>query len=237
MSSWAKHQVVVVLPLGISLALLGMVALMSSSSSSSPSADADLLASTSRADKLYPKSPPESVSCTNFSKPVVSGIDVTSYWDLSYEDGDAPTMGIPEYSTYSGMYGHDLYYFANEENLGTFLSSPSKFWPQFGSFCSYGISVEGVNDDTIDYWDYDFLGPFGDPQVYTIYRDRLYIFMNSAARSLWLEYPDTNNLQGQTRWANWAIEAAESGLTDDYYTEWQPMNTMCLIDSTVSKGR
>lgn len=250
MSNWSKHKVIVALPI-LSLGLLGMVALMSSSTSSetaqatttnlkaSMPMTSNLKSSTTlagtRKQQTQPvaDATPSTFVCTNFSLPVLSGVDVTTYRGLNYDNGDVPGMGSSEFSTYSGVYGRDLYYFASEENLQTFLASPSTYWPQFGAFCTYGVSVEGVNDDNYS-WDYDFLGPFGDPNVYEVYDDKLYIFMSDTPRGYWMEDAAGNSAQGQARWAEWAVEAETSGMTDDYYLEWQPMNTMCLIDSTAT---
>jgi YHS domain-containing protein len=62
----------------------------------------------------------------------ISGYDPVAY----FTDGKAE-KGLPQFSsTADGV----TYLFATSDHKATFDSSPSKYEPQFGGFCAYGLS-------------------------------------------------------------------------------------------------
>lgn len=63
---------------------------------------------------------------------------------------------------------HDdvAYYFSSEANKKTFEKSPSRYLPQFGGFCTFGVSVAKKFD--------------GDPRYATVDNGKLYVFLNET---------------------------------------------------------
>lgn len=63
---------------------------------------------------------------------------------------------------------HDgvAYYFASKANKTAFSKSPQKYVPQFGGFCTFGVSVAKKFD--------------GDPRYAAVEDGKLYVFLNEA---------------------------------------------------------
>jgi len=63
---------------------------------------------------------------------------------------------------------HDgvAYYFSSEANRKTFERAPSRYLPQFGGFCTFGVSVAKKFD--------------GDPRYAAVQDGKLYVFLNEA---------------------------------------------------------
>lgn len=61
---------------------------------------------------------------------------------------------------------HDgvAYYFASEANMKAFEAHPSRYAPQYGGFCAFGVSVGKKFD--------------GDPRFAAVMDDKLYVFLN-----------------------------------------------------------
>lgn len=56
------------------------------------------------------------------------------------------------------------YYFTSEANMKAFEANPSRYAPQYGGFCAYGVSVGKKFD--------------GDPRFAAVLEDKLYVFLN-----------------------------------------------------------
>lgn len=69
---------------------------------------------------------------------------------------------------------HDgvAYYFASEENLKAFEADPTRYVPQYGGFCAFGVSVGKKFD--------------GDPSFAAVKDDKLYVFLNKAVYEAYL---------------------------------------------------
>ena len=63
---------------------------------------------------------------------------------------------------------HDgvAYYFSSEANKAAFEKSPSRYLPQFGGFCTFGVSVAKKFD--------------GDPRYAAVEDGKLYVFLNEG---------------------------------------------------------
>ena len=97
----------------------------------------------------------------------VSGFDVVSYFT-----GDGvPVEGSSDFTV--RYEGYD-YQFASEENAQTFIADPAKYAPAYGGYCAWAI---GANDA---------LAP-GDPNVYKIVDDTLYLNFNEHVANKWNE--------------------------------------------------
>ncbi len=67
---------------------------------------------------------------------------------------------------YTAVHDGVAYYFSSEENKSTFEASPERYLPQFGGFCTFGVSVAKKFD--------------GNPRFAAVEDGRLYVFLNEA---------------------------------------------------------
>ena len=67
---------------------------------------------------------------------------------------------------FTGKHGGVAYYFTSAENLSAFQANPSKFIPENGGFCTFGVSVGKKFD--------------GDPEFAAVVDNKLYVFLNEA---------------------------------------------------------
>jgi len=66
-----------------------------------------------------------------------SGMGISGYDPVAYFTDGKAEKGLPDFSsTANGV----IYLFASAEHKAAFESSPSKYEPQFGGFCAYGLS-------------------------------------------------------------------------------------------------
>lgn len=65
------------------------------------------------------------------------------------------------------------YHFSSEENKVIFLKNPSKFQPQYGGFCSFGMS-EGYEAPV-------------DPTAFTVFDEKLYLNYSHKVKQEWLK--------------------------------------------------
>lgn len=91
---------------------------------------------------------------------------------VSYFSGAAPVPGKAELYV---RHRHGTYRFATAENRDRFLADPDRFAPRYGAFCAKGVSYA--------------VRVGGDPLVYEIRSDRLFIFVNDYARDYWRTDP------------------------------------------------
>jgi YHS domain-containing protein len=83
--------------------------------------------------------------------------------------------GVPQKGTEQFKVQHDgvTYLFANAENVKAFKSAPASFAPQYGGHCAWAMSRGS-------------LAP-GDPKLYKIVDDKLYLNFNSQVQQTWLK--------------------------------------------------
>ena len=84
------------------------------------------------------------------------GVDPVAFIDIENR-----ITGTAKYTTV-----HDgvAYYFSSQENAVKFEKNPSRYQPQNGGFCTFGVSVGKKFD--------------GNPQYADIVDDKLYVFLN-----------------------------------------------------------
>ncbi len=95
----------------------------------------------------------------------IGGYDTVGYFTES-----RPVKGSTDYSySWSGA----TWLFSSQENLDKFRSDPTKYAPQYGGFCAYGVS-QNYKVRTV-------------PEAWTIINDRLYLNYSLGVRSTWLK--------------------------------------------------
>ncbi|MDD3765221.1 MAG: YHS domain-containing (seleno)protein [Nevskiales bacterium] len=86
---------------------------------------------------------------------------VHGYDPVAYFTEGKPVRGSDEYTL---VHEGAAYRFASAEHRDRFKADPARYAPQFGGFCAYGVAVGKKFD--------------GDPQLWTIQNDRLYLNLN-----------------------------------------------------------
>jgi len=151
------------------------------------------------------------MKCTDSSSPVLGGVDVVNYFtafklaDGSYDETQVGVAGTTKYSsTYMGY----TFYFVSAENKKLFDGSPAKYAPQYGGFCSWGMSTEFCPKSP---WSSDCLGPYGNWAHWTIQNEKLYFFWFGDAKENF-KSNDINTLlsTADQRWAGWYGESSTS---------------------------
>lgn len=79
-----------------------------------------------------------------------------------------------------------VYQFSSEANRSRFERNPSRYAPQYGGFCAFGVSVGAKFD--------------GDPTVFKVVGDKLYLNVNTDIQKKW-EADIEGNLQKSDK--NW----------------------------------
>lgn len=67
---------------------------------------------------------------------------------------------------YTAVHDDVAYYFSSEANKAAFENSPQRYLPQFGGFCTFGVSVARKFD--------------GSPRFAAVDGGKLYVFLNEA---------------------------------------------------------
>ena len=79
-----------------------------------------------------------------------AGLGAKGYDVVSYFTDGKPTPGSDRFTS---EYGGVKWQFASAEHLAMFKTAPAKYAPQFGGFCSWGISVGKLFDvDPVNGW-------------------------------------------------------------------------------------
>lgn len=121
---------------------------------------------------------PASAQATTHSTVAAGGYDV-----VSYRTGEKPVRGNGNHvAVYEGV----TYVFQNDENKRRFERDPARFAPAYGGYCAYGVSVGKK-----------FVG---DPDVWAIVDDRLYLNLDTKVQGLWNQDVPGNIAKAETRW-------------------------------------
>ncbi|WP_282605835.1 YHS domain-containing (seleno)protein [Pelagibius sp. Alg239-R121] len=93
------------------------------------------------------------------------------------------------------VYQGAAYRFSKQEHLESFKKNPARYTPQFGGFCAYGVSVGKKFD--------------GDPQLWKIENDKLYVNLNEEIYETFLEDLDDNIDKAVSNWTDIEHTAAK----------------------------
>jgi YHS domain-containing protein len=112
------------------------------------------------------------------------GVILKGYDAVAYFKQGKPLKGNPEIaSTYQGV----TYLFASEANKADFDKDPTKYVPQYGAFCAYGVA-NGV-----------ITGTEGS-KAFTIYKGKLYLGGDQDALKSFKTDIDENIEKGDAYW-------------------------------------
>jgi YHS domain-containing protein len=126
------------------------------------------------------KSSPTAKVNVNSQGVILKGYDVIAY----FKQGK-PVKGNPEFeSTYQGA----KYLFASSADKADFDKDPAKYAPQYGGFCSYGVT-NGVLANLEDR-----------PEAFAVYKGKLYICGNQEALKAFKSNIDSNIEKADANW-------------------------------------
>ncbi len=135
---------------------------------------------------------PQYLDDTTFA---VSGYDVVAYRSLEQSAvGTAQPAGVPGRADISAEYNGAMFAFASEENRETFLSNPAFYAPQYDGHCAYGVSKGGKVP--------------GNPNLWRIVDDKLYLNITSNVVGFWEEDIPGNISLAENNWVSIEPKAA-----------------------------
>jgi YHS domain-containing protein len=118
------------------------------------------------------------------------GVALHGYDAVAYFNASQPTIGDAEIAT---VHDDATYRFASKANLQAFNADPNRYMPQFGGFCAFGASVGAKFD--------------GDPLVWRIDHDKLYLNLSTGIQQEWLKDVPGNIKKAETNWGALAEKA------------------------------
>ena len=105
------------------------------------------------------------------------GFDPVSYFNGGPKEGNFKITAVHEDATYR---------FVNEENKARFVANPVAYAPAYGGYCAYGLSVRSKFD--------------GDPNVWKIVDDVLYLNLAKPVQKLWEKDIEGHLESANTNW-------------------------------------
>lgn len=133
----------------------------------------------------------------------VSGYDVVAYRDLAQTPvGTAQTQGVPGLANITADYNGATFAFSTEQNRATFLSDPNHFAPQYDGHCAYGVSRGGKVP--------------GNPNLWRIVDDKLYLNITKVVVGFWEEDIPGNISTAENNWGGIEPDAASTSVIPQF---------------------
>lgn len=105
------------------------------------------------------------------------------YDPVSYFTTGEPKAGSADFQH---EWDNAVWYFETAENRDEFAANPEKYAPENGGFCTFGVVLSKKFD--------------GDPNVWTIYKERLYVFLNEEVKGKFLQDQTGNIAKVKENW-------------------------------------
>jgi YHS domain-containing protein len=112
-----------------------------------------------------------------------NGVILKGYDPVAYFKQKKAVKGDPNYSS---SYGGATYYFASADDKDTFDKSPAKYVPQYGGYCAHSMMKRKLKDI--------------DPNVFFVYKDKLYVCSSPKAGKAFYSDPDANIKKADANW-------------------------------------
>ncbi|KKB08241.1 hypothetical protein VE26_11900 [Devosia chinhatensis] len=113
----------------------------------------------------------------------LTGLAIGGMDPVSYFTEEAPLPGRPGLETeWMGA----SWLFANAANRDIFRANPEIYAPQYGGHGAMSMARGFVSD--------------ADPMIYTVFKQRLFLFYSASNRQAFLLSPDAAALQGAEHW-------------------------------------
>lgn len=118
-----------------------------------------------------------------------SGYDVVAYFSLDQNPvGQSQPAAVPGKASITAEYNGATFAFATEANRDAFLADPAKYAPQFDGHCAYGVSKGGKVP--------------GNPNLWRIVDDKLYLNITDVVVGFWEEDIQGNISKAETNWVS-----------------------------------
>lgn len=105
------------------------------------------------------------------------------YDPVAYFTEGAARLGTAEHSI---VHGGATYRFTSQQHLNSFEKDPDRYLPQYGGFCSYGVSVGAKFD--------------GDPEIFDLVDGKLYLNLNEQIAKAWKKDRKTSIAKAERNW-------------------------------------
>lgn len=112
-----------------------------------------------------------------------TGLSLGGYDPVAYFVNGFAVQGLPDYEE---VYGDTYWHFASEGNAAAFRASPATYIPGFGGYALAAIT-RGVAQP-------------GNPTLFAIHRNRLYLFASEDERQAFLANPDAMIAAAAAKW-------------------------------------
>lgn len=143
---------------------------------------------------------PQYVDPTGFAS---SGHDVVAYFDLEQGPvGSEQPPAVAGRADITAEYNGATFAFATEANRDRFLADPEAFTPQYDGHCAYGVAQGGKVP--------------GNPDLWRIIDDKLYLNITETVVGFWEEDIPGNLAQSETNWKGLEPEAASDMAVPQY---------------------
>lgn len=140
----------------------------------------------------------------------VSGYDVVAYFDLEQVPvGQTQPEGVPGKADITAEYNGATFAFSSEENKERFVADPAAFVPQYDGHCAYGVSKGGKVP--------------GNPNLWRIIDDKLYLNITPNVVTFWEEDIPGNLELSENNWVSIEADAASTN-TIPQWSSSAPVN-------------
>ena len=112
-----------------------------------------------------------------------NGVILKGYDAVAYFKQKRAVKGDPKYSS---SYGGATYYFSSAEDKAEFDKTPAKYAPQYGGYCANSMTKRKLADT--------------DPNVFLVYKGKLYVCSSPKARAHFFSDPDANVKKADKNW-------------------------------------
>jgi YHS domain-containing protein len=113
----------------------------------------------------------------------LTGVAMDGYDPVSFFTEPQPSLGRSDLElVWAGVPWH----FASAANREVFRRAPEIYAPQYGGYGAMGVARGYLSH--------------GNPLIYTVFKQRLYLFYSVANREAFLMTPDKAALDGQAQW-------------------------------------
>lgn len=127
----------------------------------------------------------------------VSGYDVVAYRSLQQVPvGQSQPAAVPGRTDITAEYNGVTFAFATEANRDAFLENPAYYAPQYDGHCAYGVAQGGKVP--------------GNPNLWRIIDDKLYLNLSDVVAGFWEEDIPGNLEMSETNWVSIEPEAAST---------------------------
>src|SRR6516165_7215343 len=113
-----------------------------------------------------------------------SGVILNGYDPVAYIKQNRPVKGDPKFSS---TYRTAIYHFDSAADKAAFDKNPAKYVPQYGGFCAESMS-RGKLESHID------------PNVFFVYKGKLYVCSNAKGAKRFLSKPEVNIQKANKNW-------------------------------------